>query len=64
MNTIVKIAVNYAADMLDAEAWDLDYFLKGAEWDCRARLDMIALQYGLTSGFEVFCEHNTEEAQS
>jgi hypothetical protein len=64
MNTIVKVAVNYAADMLDAQAWDLDYSLKGAEWDSRARLDLIALQYGLTSGFEVYCEHNTGEAQS
>jgi len=64
MNTVIKVAVNYAADMLDAEAWDLDYFLKGAEWDARARLDCIALQYGITSGYEVFCEHNTEEAQS
>ena len=64
MRKIVKVAVNYAADMLDAQAWDLDYSLKGAEWDCRARLDLIALQYGLTSGFEVYCEHNTGEAQS
>ena len=64
MRKIVKVATNYAADMLDVEAWDLDYALKGAEWDCRARLDLIALQYGLKSGFEVYCEHNTEEAQS
>ena len=64
MKTIVKVAVNYAADMLDAQAWDLDYSLKGAEWDSRARLDLIALQYGLTSGFDVYCEHNTKEAQS
>ena len=54
MNNIVKVAVDYAVDNLDAMAWDLDYDLKGVEWDARERLDRIAMRYGVTEGLEVY----------
>ena len=54
MNSIVKVAVEYTADHADAMAWDLDYDLKGVEWDARERLDRIAIRYGVTDDLEVY----------
>ena len=54
MNSIVKIAVEYTADHADAMAWDLDYDLKGVEWDARERLDRIAIRYGVYHDLEVY----------
>jgi hypothetical protein len=54
MNKIVKVAVEYTADHADAMAWDLDYDLKGVEWDARERLDRIAIRYGVTDDLEVY----------
>jgi len=54
MINIVEVAVAYTADHVDAMAWDLDYDLKGVEWDARERLDRIAMRYGVTDGLEVY----------
>ena len=54
MNNIVKVAVEYTADHADAMAWDLDYDLKGVEWDARERLDRIAIRYDVYHDLEVY----------
>jgi hypothetical protein len=54
MSSIVKVAVEYTADHVDAMAWDLDYDLKGVEWDARERLDRIAVRYGVYHDLEVY----------
>ena len=51
---MIESAVAYTADHVDAMAWDLDYDLKGVEWDARERLDRIAMRYGVTDGLEVY----------
>jgi|TARA_R100000479_G_scaffold120083_1_gene61539 hypothetical protein len=54
MMSIVRVAVEYALNSADAEAWDRKYYLEGLEWDTHARLDSIALKYGLTDGLWVY----------
>lgn len=54
MMSIVKVATNYALDSADAEAWDRKYYLECLEQDTHARLDLIALKYGLTDGLWVY----------
>ena len=64
MNTsdsIVDVAVSYALNMADAEAWDRKYYLEGLEYDTQARLDLIALQYGITTGLWVYDAPKKEE---
>ena len=64
MNTsdsVVEVAVEYALNMADAEAWDRKYYLEGLEYDTQARLDLIALQYGITTGLWVYDAPKKEE---
>ena len=64
MNTsdsIVRVALEYALDNADAEAWDRKYYLEGLEQDTHARLDLIALKYGITTGLWVYDAPKKEE---
>ena len=54
LDSIVRVAVDYALDSSDAEAWDRKYYLEGLEWDTHARLDLIALKHGITTGLWVY----------
>jgi len=63
MMSIVKVAVDYALDNADAEAWDRKYYLEGLEWDTHARLDLIALKHGLTDELWVYDAPTKEETE-